>query len=212
LKAPHRKHRLYLITNRRAFLHSNDQFQAIELAARAGCPLIQIREKDLSARELKEFTLRAVAAARPFGAKTLVNDRLDVALAAGADGVHLPVASLSVADARAIADQNGKQEFLIAASTHSEAEVRRAASQGVDFVVYGPIFDTPSKREYGAPLGVESLSKLCAEIETPILGLGGVTLENYQEVLQTGAAGVAAIGLFSRLDRIEESIRIIFSA
>lgn len=212
MKAPHRKFRLYLITNRLAFPHSNDQIDALRRAAEAGCPLIQIREKDLTAEELKAFTLRALAAARPFGAKVLVNDRLDVALAAGADGVHLPVASLSVAEARAISDPLGRREFLIAASTHSQAEVEKAAAQGADFVVYGPIYDTPSKREFGAPVGVESLAKICAQVETPILGLGGITLGNYREVLQAGAAGVAAIGLFKPIDRISQTVEMIMSS
>ena len=110
---------LYLITNRQAFSSSQIQLEIIAEAAQAGCQLIQIREKDLSAQELFEFTCSVIEVARPHGAKVLVNDRLDVALAANADGVHLRVASLSPESVRALVSN---PDFLISVSTHSLAE------------------------------------------------------------------------------------------
>lgn len=179
------------------------QVEAIRLAAAAGCQLIQIREKDLSARALTEFTREAIVAAHPHGAKIFVNDRLDVAMAAKADGVHLRITSLAVADIREVTKSNKLGNFLIGASTHSIAEATQAQTDGADFIVCGPVYDTPSKREYGSPLGLENLAEVCRTVELPVLALGGITLKNFREPLQHGAAGIAAIGLFTDLARLQ---------
>lgn len=198
---------LYLITNRHAFPHNDGQFEAIRRAAEAGCPLIQIREKDLSARALTAFTRRAIELARPRGARILVNDRFDVALAAGADGVHLPVRSLPAADVRRVARARGLSDFLIGVSTHSIAEALETERAGADFAVFGPVFDTPSKRAYGAPLGLDRLAEVCQAVHLPVLALGGLTRGNFSEAIRHGAAGVAAIGLFTDLDQIQDIVQ-----
>jgi len=194
---------LYLITDRRAFLPNLDggeacraQLEAIRLAAQNGVQLIQIRERDLSARALAEFTRRAIAVARPHGARVLVNDRLDVALAANADGVHLRVNSLAAAKVREITTNKRRDEFLIGVSTHSLAEAQAAEMGGADFIVCGPVYDTPSKHEFGAPLGLEKFAEVCQAVTLPVLALGGITLANLFEPLRRGAAGIAAISLF----------------
>ncbi len=166
--------------------------------------MIQIREKDLSARALTCFTRQAIAAARPHGAKVLVNDRLDVALAAKADGVHLRVNSLAAADVRDLVRRKGLTDFLIGVSTHSLAEARAAEAGSADFIVCGPVYDTPSKREFGAPLGLEKFAEICLAVTLPVLALGGITLANLQEPLQRGAAGIAAIGLFVRAENLRQ--------
>src|SRR5262245_6359351 len=134
---------LYLITNRRAFLRNPEithddlprlQLEAIGKAARAGCQLIQIREKDMSARALAAFTRAAIELARPHGARVLVNDRLDVAMAAGADGVHLRASSIPAREVRAVATKKGLDDFLIGVSTHSVAEAKSAEDGGADFI------------------------------------------------------------------------------
>jgi thiamine-phosphate pyrophosphorylase len=207
---------LYLITDRRAFLRSAEithddlprlQLEAIAKAAQAGCQLIQIREKDMSAKALGAFTRAAVELAGPHGARVLVNDRLDVAMAAGADGVHLRASSIPVREVRAVAAQQGLHDFLIGVSTHSIAEARLAEDGGADFIVCGPVYDTPSKRAYGAPIGLDVFAEILSEVKIPVLALGGINLSNYREPLRRGAAGIAAIGLFTDVENLEQTIR-----
>ena len=183
---PQRRPLLYLITDRRAFRrHPEDseaalrqaQLNAVALAAQAGCSLIQIREPDLSSRELCAFARALIAAARPHGARVLVNDRLDAALAVGADGVHLRVSSLPVRAVKATVEQLGLTDFLIGASTHSVSEAQAAAG-GADFIVCGPVYDTPSKRAYGPPLGIAAFAAVCRSVNIPVLALGGITPTN----------------------------------
>jgi thiamine-phosphate pyrophosphorylase len=207
---------LYLITDRRAFLRSAEithddlprlQLEAIAKAAQAGCQLIQIREKDMRAKALGAFTRAAVELARPHGARVLVNDRLDVAMAAGADGVHLRASSIPVREVRAVAAQQGLHDFLIGVSTHSIAEARLAEDGGADFIVCGPVYDTPSKRAYGAPIRLDVFAEILSEVKIPVLALGGINLSNYREPLRRGAAGIAAIGLFTDVENLEQTIR-----
>lgn len=203
---------LCLITDRQQFLQKSDssevgcraQLELLRLAAQSGIQLIQIREKDLSARALAEFTRQAIDLARPLGAKVLVNDRLDVALAAGADGVHLRVNSLPVLEVRTLTTGLGRKDFLIGVSTHSLTEARMAEAGGADFIVCGPVYDTPSKREYGAPMGLEKLAEICQMVELPVLALGGISLSNLREPLQQGAAGIAAIRLFTEAGNLQQ--------
>lgn len=159
----------------------------------AGVPLdrlaLQLREKDLSAARLLDLarSLRAITA--PAKVRLFVNDRVDVALAAGADGVHLATTSMAVADVRSIAPG-----LAIAVSTHSAADVRHALDARVSFCVTGPVFDTPSKRQYGAPIGLSGLRDVVSAAgDLPVLGLGGVDATNAALCRQSGAAGVAVI-------------------
>ncbi|MEO6724732.1 MAG: thiamine phosphate synthase [Blastocatellia bacterium] len=220
MSLPRHQPLLYLITNRQAFRRNPEisdkeawqlQIEAIRLATAAGCQLIQIRERDISARALTEFTREAIAVARPHGAKVFVNDRLDVAIAAKADGVHLRVTSLAVADIREVTKSNKLGSFLIGASTHSLAEAIDAQACGADFIVYGPVYDTPSKREYGSPLGLEKLAEVCRMVGIPVLTLGGITLKNFRQPLRQGASGIAAIGLFTDLPRLQTAISTILN-
>jgi thiamine-phosphate pyrophosphorylase len=209
---------LYLITDRTALLRSSEityddlprlQLDVIAEAARAGCQLIQIREKDMGAKSLGAFTRAAIERARPHGARVLLNDRLDVAMAAGADGVHLRASSIPAREVRAAAAQRGLDDFMIGVSTHSIAEARVAEEGGADFIVCGPVYDTPSKRAYGPPLGLERFAEICAAVKIPTLAMGGVNLSNYREPLRRGAAGVAGIGLFADVENLEQTIRSI---
>lgn len=198
---------MYLITNRRAFRRSSDQIEAIARAAEAGCHLIQIREKDLSTEELCRFARDVIRVARPHGARILINDNVAAVLSTGADGVHLRAASLPVAKALAAHGLAERRDLLIAASTHSLEEA--AAAAGADFIVSGPIYDTPSKRAYGPPLGLERFGEICRAATMPVLALGGITLENYLAALRCGAAGIAAIGLFTNPATLELNLRTL---
>ena len=167
----------------------------IRAAAVAGVDWVQIREKDLSGRELLGLAREAVAAGG--GARVIVNDRVDVALAAGAAGVHLGRESLSARDVvswsrggRAPAD------FLVGVSCHSLEEAREAEGAGAAYIFFGPVFDTPSKRGMGEPQGVARLREICRGVAIPVLAIGGVSEENAGECIRAGAAGIAAIRMF----------------
>jgi thiamine-phosphate pyrophosphorylase len=159
----------------------------LELVVAAAIPLVQIREKQLSTRSLFDLAIRAVVICKGSKTKLLINDRLDVALAAGADGVHLTGSSVRAETMRSPVPA----DFLNGVSTHSCDEVAAAAASGADFAVFGPVFSSPGK---GAAAGLEALRKAVdAAGSFPILGLGGIDEMNYRDVLATGAAGFAAI-------------------
>ena len=207
---------LYLITDRQQFRSSSPeitawqlQLEAIALAAQAGCQLIQIREKDLSVRDLREFVSSAKALASPHGAKILVNDRVDVALAVGADGVHLRTNSLPVTEVRKIVSQ---ENFLIGVSTHSLTEAQAAATGNADFIVCGPVYPTPSKSGFGEPLGLQKFAEICRDVRIPVLALGGITIHNFVAPLAVGAAGIAGIGLFKDISALVTNTRMMLSS
>ncbi len=168
----------------------------------AGIDLIQIRERDLPVRRLLALVEEAVKRAGAGTTRVLVNDRLDVAVAAGAAGVHLPAHGFSVDEVR-----RNYPELLIGASTHNLEELRRAADGGADFAVFGPVFETPSKKAYGPPVGLEKLAEAARAVNIPLLALGGVTLENAADCLRAGAAGLAAISLFQQSSNLEETAK-----
>lgn len=196
---------LYYITDRRQFAGTEGQkrerlLQKIVECGAAGVDYIQLREKDLSGRELERLA-KAAMAAIPSGSRTrlLINDRTDVALACGAHGVHLPAGSISASEARAVwmkASRNGAAP-VIGVSTHSLAEALLAEAHGADFVVFAPVFE---KEGSANPAGLEELAEICRSCTIPVLGLGGVTPENAQLCLGAGAAGIAAIRLFQSAD------------
>jgi thiamine-phosphate pyrophosphorylase len=169
---------------------------SIRRAAAAGADWIQIREKDLEARALVELARFAAAETRGTAARVLVNDRLDVALAAAAAGVHLGEKSLPLEMAIEWRRSAGRLNFTIGVSCHSLESARAAERGGGDYIFFGPVFATPSKAAFGPPQGIERLREVCASVEIPVLAIGGVNLENARACVAAGAAGVAAIRLF----------------
>lgn len=166
----------------------------VEAAVAAQVNLVQIREKSLSARVLYELATHAAAITRGTATRLLVNDRYDVARAAGADGVQLTARSLPARVIRQICDE----DFLIGVSTHSLEEIQQAQREGADFAVFGPVFETPSKQAFGEPQGLENLREVTSALKGfPILAIGGVNRENADECLRAGASGFAAIRLFA---------------
>ncbi len=180
--------RLYLVTDRKQ-VGGGDLVSAVEDALKAGVRAVQLREKDLSARELFLMALRLRDVTARHGAKLLVNDRADVARAVNADGVHVPRNGMSV---RVIRDLVG-EDMLIGASTHSPAEVREVEAEGADFITLGPIYTTPSKAKYGPPIGLSPLEEASRDARVPIFAIGGIGRGQVAEVLSHGASGVALI-------------------
>lgn len=179
--------------------------KTIENAVRSKINLIQLREKKLSVKLLYELAAEAAKITRNSETKLLVNDRADVASAANADGVHLTGVSLSTAVVR----QNFPPEFIIGASTHSFAEANEARKQGANFVTFSPIFETPSKAEYGEPQGLKKLSEVCRRLNPfPVIALGGIDETNFSKTLENGASGFAAIRFLNDLLRDENTKNI----
>lgn len=186
--------------------------EPIRRAIAAGVDWIQIREKDLDSRSLIALVRFAVAEARSTPTRILVNGRLDVALAAGAAGVHLGEQSLPVVRVAEWRRSTGHVDFRIGVSCHSLEAAREAERGGADYVFFGPVFATPSKTAFGPPQGIERLREVCAAVEIPVLAIGGVSAENAPACLDVSAAGIAAIRLFQDVKNSEEiavSIRSI---
>ncbi|HZI19876.1 MAG TPA: thiamine phosphate synthase [Pyrinomonadaceae bacterium] len=172
----------------------DDLVALVARASQAGVSVVQIREKGLTPRVLYELAARCAEAARAGGTLLLVNDRADVASAAGCHGVHLATNSLEAAIVR----RAFGPDFCVGVSTHTFDEARAARDGGADFALFGPVFDTPSKRAFGPPRGTAALGEVARALKSfPVVALGGVTEENAGAVFAEGAAGVAAIRLFS---------------
>ena len=171
------------VTDRR----HGDLLAHVRSAVRDGVDYIQVREKDMSGRELYDLVCRIRDAASGSATRILVNDRLDVALATGVDGVHLPANGLPAAKVRPFVR-------VLGCSVHSVNEAAEAESAGADFVIFGPIFDTPGK----SPVGLDAIHEVATAVRIPVLGIGGITHENAGQVVEAGASGIAAIRLFQR--------------
>jgi thiamine-phosphate pyrophosphorylase len=191
---------LYAITDGTTTSRTNSEtlefafiLHLVETAVLVKLPLFQIREKNLPTRVLYELVSRAIEITRGSSTRLLINDRFDVARAAGADGVHLTSVSLP---ARVVREVCGP-DFLIGVSTHSVDEARAARDGGADFIVFGPVFETESKRAYGPPQGLEKLQQVTSELrDFPVLAIGGVSLDNAESCLAVGASGFAGISWF----------------
>jgi thiamine-phosphate pyrophosphorylase len=181
----------------------------VQAAVNAEVPLFQIREKSLPARVLYELTRRAAEISRGSKTRLLVNDRSDIARVARADGVHLTTRSLP---AQVVRDLYGP-EFLIGVSTHSLSEAEAARKAGADFVVFGPVFETESKRGFGEPQGLDKLLTVTRALaDFPVVAIGGITLENVEECFAAGARGVAAIRMLSDAETMASTVDTIRSS
>lgn len=187
--------RLYLITDRK--VATKPLPEAVRLALEGGIRAVQLREKDLPIRELLSLALELRSITREYGAKLFINDRVDVAVAVGADGVHLGGESIPVEAARRIVGKS----MLIGVSTHTTEEALAAQAGGADFITFGPIFETPSKVKYGPSVGVAAIRALKNEVNVPIIAIGGIKSGNILQVMSAGADGVAMISaIFSAED------------
>ena len=204
---------LCYVTDRRSLPATSpaDSIEALirkiaEVAA-AGVYWVQIREKDLTAGEVASLTRQALRIAaessgeRASATRVLVNDRLDVAIAERASGVHLGEKSLPAAEAKRLVESAHRKQgvdasFLIGVSCHSLEAAQAAQRDGADYILFGPVFATPSKETFGPPQGIGLLQQVCRAVSIPVLAIGGITLETSAACLAAGASGIAAIRLF----------------
>jgi len=182
--------------------------EAVEECLAAGLKAVQLREKDLGPRDLLALARKVRESTNRHGARLLVNDRADVALAVGADGVHRTGTSLPISSLRAIASPG----FLIGASVHSVADARAAEPEGADFLFFGPIYDTRSKRRYGPPQGLAALERVASAVRLPVFAIGGVTPVRVAELQRAGASGVAAIGAVLGAERPGDAVKAFLDA
>jgi thiamine-phosphate pyrophosphorylase len=178
---------LYLVTDRLK-IH-NDLREAVRQALEGGVRAVQLREKDLPIRQLLTLASDLRHLTQDHGARLFINDRVDVAMAVAADGVHLGQKGLRVDTVRQVVGSS----LLIGVSTHTMEEARLSEEGGADFITVGPIYDTPSKRMYGPPIGTKTLNKIAKTVSIPVFAIGGIGHEQVQEVLSAGAFGVSVI-------------------
>lgn len=198
--------RLYLITDGSSVNGGASLVDKVTGALTGGVRLVQLREKALGGRDLLELALRLRAVTNGFGARLLINDRMDVALLSGADGVHLGQSSVPAFEARKVLG-DGK---LIGVSTHSLKEALKAEEDGADFVTFGPVHPTPSKAHWGPPVGLGALKEVSSQVKLPVYAIGGVKKENLREALSAGAFGIAVISaVFFGADPAKNSRELI---
>lgn len=202
---------IYLITDGETTAENFNEkslqtLEIIEKAVEVEIPLIQIREKKLSAKLVYELVSKASKITKNSKTKLLVNDRADIALAAEADGVHLPANSFSAKNIRA----TFPPDFIIGVSAHNFEEVEKAKLSKADFATFSPIFATASKAKYGAPQGVAKLREIVETVEKfPVIALGGINENNFDEALKSGAKGIAAIRFLNDAENLAEIVKII---
>ncbi|HXW54926.1 MAG TPA: thiamine phosphate synthase [Candidatus Cybelea sp.] len=182
--------------------------ERIRLSIDSGVDWIQIREKDLSGRELLALAHDTVSAAKRAMTThstpcVYVNDRLDIALAAEASGVHLGGQSLPAGDVVGwCRTGHASPEFRVGVSCHTMESAREAEQNGASYIFFGPVFDTPSKRVYGPPQGLDRLGDICRVIRIPVMAIGGIEEANAADCIRAGASGFAAIRLFQERSKV----------
>ena len=189
---------IYLVTDRRQL--SIPLLEGIEEALKGGIRAIQLREKDLSVRELLVLAAELRELTSRYDARLFINDRVDVAMVVEADGVHLGAGGMPVDSVRRLIGG----EMLIGVSTHSLGDAEAAERAGADFITFGPVYETPSKMKYGPPQGPEKLRKVAGNIRIPVFAIGGIKKEKIGEVRDAGARGIALISGILASDSINK--------
>lgn len=196
---------LVLITDRN--LCKQPFLNTVQLALKGGVTTVQIREKGLTTHEFYSLARELRRITSDFKAILIINDRVDIALAVEADGVHLGWQSLPFPVVRRLVSD----ERLIGVSTHNREEALQAQSWGADYITFGPVFDTPSKAGFLKPTGVEEIQKLKKEIHIPVVALGGIKKNHVESVLQSGADGIAVISSIMHADNPEDAARCLYN-
>ena len=181
--------KLYLITDKKLVIRHSSLIAVVRQALKGGVRAVQLREKHLETRELLEMADKMRDLTRQFNASFFINDRFDIAIAVGADGVHLTQNSIPAAAVRKAV----KKKLLIGVSTHSLKEAREAEKGGADFITVGPVYRTPSKLKYGKPIGLDILKKITSKMNIPVFAIGGIKSSNINYIKEAGAYGAAMI-------------------
>ena len=181
--------KLYLITDRKLVTHYSSLVTAVHQALRCGVKAVQLREKNLETLELLKMADKIRDLTKQFNARFFINDRFDIAIAVGADGVHLTQNSIPAAAVRKAV----KKKLLIGVSTHSLKEAREAEKGGADFITVGPVYRTQSKLRYGKPMGLDTLKKITSRMSIPVFAIGGIKSSNIEYIKEAGAYGAAMI-------------------
>ncbi len=195
---------LYIVTDSQAS-RGRDHMSMVKAALAGGADVIQLRDKSLSGRDLYALALDMGAMVRASRATFIINDRLDIAQAAGADGVHLGQSDLPVAAARSLAPPS----FIVGASVGSVEEAVAAERDGADYIALSPVFSTPTKDDAGPGHGLEVLSEIRAAVGIPVIAIGGVNSANVKDVVAAGADGVAVISAVLGAEDVEAAARSI---
>lgn len=208
--------RLYLITDRNQ-IRGRSLVSVVEQALKGGVKAVQLREKDLSGRELLGLAMELRELTTKYNAKLLINDRVDIAISVEADGVHLGRQSFSVKDARRAFEDSSlipypPSSFIIGVSTHSLVEALEAERDGADFVTFGPVRFTPSKAVYGEPVGIDKLHDVVKALNIPVFAIGGMKKGNMEEVLNAGCYGVAVISAIMSANDVKIATEEILQA
>lgn len=201
MKIPIVDFRLYLITDRHQ-CRDRSLADVLSEACRAGIRAVQLREKDLTPSALFRLASELKPILDGFGTTLLVNDRADIAAAVGAKGVHLPEVGIPVEAARRCLPSGA----LVGVSTHGRDGARLAQEAGADFITFGPIFFTPSKAQYGEPVGLHALEEVAREVRLPVFAIGGITPSRVKDCLAAGASGVAVISAILMAERVSEAV------
>ena len=198
---------LYLITDRHQTA-GRPLLSVLDRALSAGIKAVQLREKDLDTQALVELAGEVLSLTRKHEALLFINDRVDVVLALGADGVHLRSDSMPIKEARRVLGPNR----WIGASAHSVEEVLKAETEGADFVVLGPIYDTPSKRLHGDPIRLHALKEATQQSHLPVFAIGGISLPRVQEARCAGAHGIALISAILSAEDVQAATGFLLHA
>lgn len=193
--------KLMMVTDRRR--SARPLAETVRLAIEGGVDAVQLRERDMEGRDFHRLADELRKITREAGVKLIVNQRLDIAVAVGADGVHLGWRSLGVRDVH----QLGGDHMLAGVSCHDAQQMREAEEAGANYLLLGPVFPTPSKEGLVPAMGISTFKELCASTKLPVMGIGGVTEENAAEVIAAGAVGVAAISSLTAAEDPREAAR-----
>lgn len=180
---------IYLITDRHQIDETKDYFDVIDELLSAGVRMVQLREKDLPATELYNYAVKLREITQKHNSLLIINDRVDIAQAVSADGVHLGRKSIPVTVTRKLLGE----DKIIGVSTHSIQEAQSAQYDGADFITFGPVYDTPSKAKYGQPVGKDALQTVSSIVSLPVYALGGIKTDKIKEIKECGCHGIAAI-------------------
>ena len=192
----------YLITDR-TLCHPRSLGEVVEEACRNGIQAVQLREKDLGGKALYEQALELRDITRRWDAALFINERVDIALATGADGVHCREAGMGP-----VAVKELDPSLRVGASVHSEEAAQQAEAEGADFLLFGPVYDTPSKAKYGAPQGTNRLRRVAGAVQIPVYAVGGITPERTFSCRSAGAMGVAGISSIMGAESVKQKVKL----